>query len=75
LRIIIVVVHVGVVEIYVAPMEAFKKKERHDETQFTTKIGEKLIWVPVICFVKFSFSIIGLMPYYVETSHSSPLIM
>jgi hypothetical protein len=30
-----------VAKIYVATMEAFKKKERGDETQFTTKIGGK----------------------------------
>jgi hypothetical protein len=34
----IVAVRVGAVKIYVAAMEALKKKERHDETQFTTKI-------------------------------------
>jgi hypothetical protein len=51
-RVIIVVVHLGAVEIYVAPMEALRKKERQDETQFTSKIGEKLVWVPVISFCK-----------------------
>ncbi len=35
---IIVVVQVRAVKIYVAAMEALKKKERQDETQFTTKI-------------------------------------
>jgi len=29
------------VEIYVAAVEALRKKERQDETQFTTKIGGK----------------------------------
>jgi hypothetical protein len=33
--------HVGAVKIYVAAVEAFRKKERGDETQFTTKIGGK----------------------------------
>jgi hypothetical protein len=28
-------------EIYVAAVEALRKKERQDETQFTTKIGGK----------------------------------
>ncbi len=28
------------------------KKERQDETQFTTKIGGKLVWVPVILLCK-----------------------
>ncbi len=40
-RVIIVVVQVGSVKIYVAVVEALMKKERGDETQFTTKIGGK----------------------------------
>jgi hypothetical protein len=28
-------------KIYVAAVEALRKKERQDETQFTTKIGEE----------------------------------
>jgi len=40
-RVIIVVVQVRAVKIYVAAMEALKKKERQDETEFTTKIGGK----------------------------------
>jgi hypothetical protein len=39
--VIIVVVHVGVLKIYVTTMEALRKKEREDEIQFTTKIGGK----------------------------------
>jgi hypothetical protein len=39
-------VQVGVVKIYVAAAKALRKKERHDETQFTTKIGERPILVP-----------------------------
>jgi hypothetical protein len=38
-RVIIVVLQVGALKIYVAPVEARRKKERGDETQFTTKIG------------------------------------
>ncbi len=38
---IIVVVQVGGVQINVAAVEALGKKERGDETQFTTKIGGK----------------------------------
>ncbi len=34
-------VHVGAVKIYVDAVEALRKKERQDETQFTTKIGGK----------------------------------
>ncbi len=41
LKVIIVVVQVGAVKIYVAAVEALRKKERGDETQFTTKIGWK----------------------------------
>jgi hypothetical protein len=40
-RLIILVVQVGAVQIYVAAVEAIRKKERHDETQFITKIGRK----------------------------------
>jgi hypothetical protein len=31
-----IIVHVGTVKIYVATVEALKKKEREDETQFPT---------------------------------------
>jgi hypothetical protein len=49
-RIIIVAVQVGAVKIYVAAVEALRKKERGDETQFTTKniLVEKLVCVPVL---------------------------
>jgi hypothetical protein len=40
-RVIILVVQVGAVKIYLAAVEALRKKERQDETQFTTKIGGK----------------------------------
>jgi hypothetical protein len=40
-RVIIVAVHVGAVKIYVAAVEALRKKERQDETQFSTEIGGK----------------------------------
>jgi hypothetical protein len=40
-RLIIVVIQVGAGKIYVAAVDALPKKERHDETQFTTKIGGK----------------------------------
>jgi hypothetical protein len=40
-RVIIVVVEVGAVKIYVTAVEALSKKERQDETHFTTKIGGK----------------------------------
>ncbi len=40
-RVIIVVVQVGAVKIYVPAVKALRKKERGDETQFTSKIGGK----------------------------------
>jgi hypothetical protein len=40
-RVIIAVVQVGEVKIYVAAVEALRKKERPDETQFTIKIAGK----------------------------------
>jgi hypothetical protein len=40
-RVIIVVVQVRALKIYVAAVEALRKKERQDETEFTTKIGGK----------------------------------
>jgi hypothetical protein len=41
------------VKIYVAAVKALRKKERQDETQFTTTIvaGETIVWVPVISFL------------------------
>ncbi len=41
LRLTIVVLHVRVVKVYVSAVEALKKDERQDETQFTSKIGGK----------------------------------
>jgi hypothetical protein len=38
-RVIIIIVQVGVVKTYVAAVEALRKKERGDETQFTINIG------------------------------------
>jgi hypothetical protein len=33
---------------HVAAVQALRKKEKQDETQFTAKIGgKKLVWVPV----------------------------
>jgi predicted proteasome-type protease len=45
-RLIIVVVQLGTVKINVAVVEALKKKERNDETQFTTKIDGFLSFIP-----------------------------
>jgi hypothetical protein len=41
LRVIIVAGEVGAVKMYVAVVEALRKKERGDQTQFTTKNGGK----------------------------------
>jgi len=41
-----VVVQLGVVKIYVAAVEALRKKERQDETQFTIKIDGFLSFIP-----------------------------
>jgi len=46
LRLIIVVVQLGVVKIYVGATEALMKKERQDETQFTTKVDGFLSVIP-----------------------------
>ncbi len=40
------------------------KKERDDETQFTSKFVGKLVWVPVVQFCNISFPVMHLMPYY-----------
>jgi hypothetical protein len=40
-RVVIVVVQVEAGKIYVAAVQALGKKETHDETRFTTKIGGK----------------------------------
>ncbi len=44
-RLIIVVVQLGAVKIYVAAVEALRKKERHAETQFPTKIDGFLSFI------------------------------
>jgi hypothetical protein len=36
-----VILQVGPVKEYIAALEAFRKKERQDETQFSTKIDGK----------------------------------
>ncbi len=46
-RVIIVVVQLGAVKIYVTAVEALKKNERQDETQFTTKIDGFLSFIPL----------------------------
>jgi hypothetical protein len=46
LRLIIVVVQLGALKIYVAAVETAQEKERHDETQFTTKIDGFPSFIP-----------------------------
>jgi hypothetical protein len=71
----LVVVQVGAVKISVAAVEALTKKERGDETQFITKIGGNLVWVPVTSLCKISFPPVKhLILYYAETGRSHPLI-
>jgi hypothetical protein len=62
------------VKIYVAIVEVLKKKERKDDIQFTTKLVEKLGWVPIISFCKILFLVTHLMPYYAKTSRSCLLL-
>ncbi len=55
----IVIVQVGAVK---------RKKKKQDETQFITKIGGKTSSRPsCLGFVESSFTVMHLMPYYVET--------
>jgi len=76
-RVIIAVVQVWGVKIYVAAVEVLRKsaQEKQDETQFTTttKIARKIsLSFKLFRFVKFSFPVTHLMPYYVETGCSHP---
>jgi hypothetical protein len=56
LRITIVVVHVGELNMYVATVQALVKKGTQDETQFTTKSyvllqnyhSQLLVWCPIM---------------------------
>ncbi len=60
-RVIIVFVQVGAVKIYVTAVEALRKKDRQDETQFTTKIDGFLSFtLPLnanVLFCWFSFNL------------------
>jgi hypothetical protein len=69
----IVVEHLRAVKIYVVAVEALRRKERKDETQLNTKSGGKTSFESQLFpFVKFSFPVTHLMPYYAETGR--PLI-
>jgi hypothetical protein len=60
-RLIIVAVQLQVVKIYVAAVEALRKKERQDETQFTTKVDGFLSFTPPlnanVLFCRFVFTL------------------
>jgi hypothetical protein len=70
-----VVVQVRAVKTYFAAVEALGIKKRQDETQFIIKIAGKTSLGPRYFVLEtFSFPITHLMPYYVETGRSHPLI-
>jgi hypothetical protein len=50
--VIIVVVQVGVVKIYVAAVQALRKRKHKMKLSLWPKLVEKLVWVPVIFFRK-----------------------
>jgi hypothetical protein len=55
------------VKIYVTAVEELSNKERHDETQFTTKIsGRTSLGTKLVHFVTFTFAVPRLMPYYAK---------
>ncbi len=75
--IILVVVQAGaVVKIYVTIAEALRKKGKKTRwnSVYHQNWWKKLVWVPVISFCKFSFPVMGLMPYY-YAGRSRPLIV
>jgi len=74
LRAITVLVQLGAVKTYVAPVEALWKRERAMKLSLPPKLVEKLVWVPVILFCKISFPVTHLMPYYAKTGRSHPLL-
>jgi hypothetical protein len=56
--------------------KVLRKKERQYETQFNSKIGAKTsLGSSYFSFVKFSFLVMRLMPYYAKTDHSGPTIV
>jgi len=67
-RLIIVVVQVWALKIYVAAEEG----KEGMKLSLPPKLMEKLVWVPVISFCKFSFQVTHLMPYYVQLAVLAP---
>jgi hypothetical protein len=76
-RVIIVVAQVGPVKIYVAAVEALRKRAKTGWTSvYHQNWWKKLVWIPVIFpFVKFSCPVMGLMSYYAKTGRSRPLLL
>jgi hypothetical protein len=61
-------------KIYVAGVEALRKKERGKKLSLPLKLVEKVVWIPIISFCKISFPVTHLMPCYAETGRSHPLV-
>jgi hypothetical protein len=60
------------VKIYVAAVEALMKKERGDETQFTTKIGGKISLGQLFRVVKFHSQLCGSCPIMPKLAGLAP---
>ncbi len=76
-RVIIQVVHVGTVKTYVAPVEALRDKERHDES-LQSKLLEKTSLGPSFFFGKivipsYKFDAMVLTPYSQDLPNNSNL--
>ncbi len=73
-RLVIVIVQLGAVKIYVAAVEALRKKERQDETQFTTKFDGFLSFIPRGMLMYFSARFFDSHPVYGQTQGSGAVI-
>jgi hypothetical protein len=58
-----VIIHVRVMEIYVATLEVLRKNESMMKLSFLLKLVEKLVSVPIISFLKILSPITNLMAY------------
>ncbi len=58
-----VIIHVRVMEIYVATLEVLRKNESMMKLSFLLKLVEKLVSVPIISFLKILSPIMNLMAY------------
>jgi hypothetical protein len=59
-------------KIYLAAMEALRKKKGRMKVNLPPKLVENLVWVPVISFCKNFILFTRLMPYYVKIGRSHP---